>query len=283
MSDRDFIKNNPINPINYYESKRIKRKIAKQLPNDVKLVIYSSQAKTNHIYKAFRNAISRQRINILKVANQGESQYWARDALPVAAYDKNGKVIFIDAKYYKKFEQDKVFAKYLNVSLYSHNYEFEGGNLLADRNANCFTIASKYIPDNPEDIFFNKYYGCNKTIILKHVRGIGHIDEVIKIIDDKNIITDVDEYKSTLEGLGYNVTMIPQAQGKYENYLNSLIINNKVFVPTYKRPTDKQAIRVYNNFFSQVFPINAKELATHHTGAIHCLTMTYPPVNQEKT
>ena len=277
FSDDDFYKSR----IKYYESKKIKQKIVKDMPDDVQLIVYTYKNKHESIRRKLKGYIGKKSLHILTV-NKGKakSKFWTRDAVPVPVYGNDGKLKLIDAKYHKDFEDDKAFADFLNVTLYSHKHEFEGGNFLADSNANCFTIDNIYTPKSDE--FFKKYYGCNRMTRFKHIKGIGHIDESLKIIDSNNILTDVVEYQPILKDLGYNVTLMPRPTGStkksYANYLNSLLINNKVFLPIYNKDTDADAIQIYTNFNLTVYPLKSSRLAKESKGSIHCITMTYPPV-----
>ena len=269
----------------YGESRKIKRKIARNLPRDVHLIVYTSGSRGKTRKKFQPSFGDMKRFHVLKVKDRSETRYWARDGLPIPVYGKDGSVILVDSQYYKNFEPDRAVANFFNVTLLSHPYEFEGGNLLADSKGNCFTV------DNPQmmwqvdfnDDVFKKYYGCKRLTRLKNKTAVGHIDEVIKIIDDKNIITDRRDYRPILQRLGYNVTMMPRAKGKHASYLNSVIINGNVFVPTYgDKKTDKRAMDIYRSFGLRGYKFRSNKLSARWHGSIHCSMVTYPKIGNNK-
>lgn len=283
FSDADF------RGVNRYESMDIKKEIVRQLPKDVDLVVYTS-GDANTTRNTFKSLIhDERRLHILKVENPRVTRFWARDGVPVPVYGKDGSLILIDAKYYHGFESDQLFANFFNATLKSHNHYFEGGNFLADSNANCFIVDKrKNKKQKMSDDVFKEYYGCKKVTRLKKRTGIGHVDEVIKIIDSRNIITDQLAYRPILKRLGYNVTMIPKAKNKRANYLNSLIIDSKVFVPVFGTKNrkltnrDKNAIKIYQSFGLEVHPLFSRKVSIKRYGSIHCMTMTYPKINNIK-
>jgi agmatine/peptidylarginine deiminase len=121
-------------------------------------------------------------------------------------------------------------------------------------------------------------YGCLKTIRLPYIRGIGHVDETLKFMDDTTILTDEKRYKETLEDHGFTVHMLPRADKRYETYANSLLINGTVFVPIFGEKNDKKALDIYRSFGLKVFGINSSILSNRGKGSLHCITMTYPKV-----
>ena len=67
-----------------------------------------------------------------------------------------------------------------------------------------------------------------------------------------------------------------KAKNPFETYVNSLIFDNKVFMPSYGRPEDKQAQSIYESFGFEVIPLDSKNLSNYGHGSIHCITMLYP-------
>ncbi|USE38195.1 agmatine deiminase family protein [Endozoicomonas sp. SCSIO W0465] len=279
FSDTDFIGRA------YGESRAIKRKIARNLPQDVHLIAYTSgnPERTREIFQPALNDTTR--LHILKVSGNSVTRYWARDGLPIPVYGENGSLVLVDAKYYKRFEPDQAVANFFNATLLSHPYLFEGGNLLADSKGNCFTVNNKLMLKQSgfNDAVFRKYYGCKRLTRLRNKTKVGHVDEVIKIIDDQNIITDRPPYRPILRRLGYKVTMMPRAKGRHASYLNSVIINGKVFVPVYgDKKADKRAMDIYRSFGLRAYKFRSNTLSHSLMGSIHCSMVTYPKIGNNK-
>jgi agmatine/peptidylarginine deiminase len=80
-----------------------------------------------------------------------------------------------------------------------------------------------------------------------------------------------------LSALGYEVRVLPSPQGgRYRTYVNSLSIENKIFVPIFNEENDDEALAVYKSFGLDVIPLDTEELSDNGNGSIHCITMTYP-------
>ena len=269
----------------YGESREIKKKIVSNLPRDVHLLVYTS-GDPERTRQAFQPSFGdMKRFHVLKVTDRSVTRYWARDGLPIPVYGKNGNLILVDSKYYKDFEPDRAVANFFNTTLLSHPYEFEGGNLLADSKGNCFTVNNLAMIDQEDfnDDVFKKYYGCKRLTRLKNKTYVGHVDEVIKIIDDKNIITDRRDYRPILRRLGYKVTMMPRAKGRHASYLNSVIINGNAFVPVYgDKKRDKKAMDIYRSFGLRAYKFKSNKISARWQGSIHCSMVTYPKIENNK-
>ena len=61
-------------------------------------------------------------------------------------------------------------------------------------------------------------------------------------------------------------------------YVNSLILDNQVFLPVYQQPEDAQAIAVYHSVLPEyeIVPIDCYNIYNLYGGAIHCLTREVP-------
>ncbi len=269
----------------YGESREIKKKIVSNLPRDVHLIVYTS-GNPERTRQAFQPSFGdMKRFHVLKVTDRSETRYWARDGLPIPVYGKNGNLILVDSKYYKNFEPDRAVANFFNTTLLSHPYTFEGGNLLADSKGNCFTVNNFLMIEQSDfnDDVFKKFFGCKRLTRLKNKTYVGHVDEVIKIIDDKNIITDRRDYRPILRRLGYKVTMMPRAKGRHASYLNSVIINGNAFVPVYgDKKRDKKAMDIYRSFGLRAYKFRSNKISARWQGSIHCSMVTYPKIGNNK-
>lgn len=275
FSDEDF----------YGVADEMKAIVAKNLPAGVKLVVYTES--TNKQYQkqletAYTKHISKDRLIILQVPSSGTNNFWSRDNLPMPVFE-NGKFALVNARYYYNFEPDAFFSQLFGVNLLSHNYFWEGGNFMVNSKGNCIVVNRKKaypggvsdtgaIPDS----IFKDNYGCKTLLRLKHLKGIGHADEVVKFVNDTDILTDTPEYKTQLEQAGFKVHMLPEPDLNYETYANSLIVNDTVFVPVFGEQGDQKALQMYAAFGFKVVGVPSRELATQGQGGIHCITMNYP-------
>jgi hypothetical protein len=183
----------------------------------------------------------------------------------------------VDARYYHKFEADEEVSQMFAAELIQHNYYHEGGNFLANNRGECLVVNNERAVKIPDEVFLNKY-GCKKTIRFPHTKGIGHIDETVKLINDDLAITDDKEYASILKKNGFTVQMVPRPKNGYETYVNSLYVNGTLFLPTFKQSRDAEAVALYESFGYKVVALDSRSLSNDGKGSIHCITMAYPPV-----
>ncbi|MBN2088304.1 agmatine deiminase family protein [candidate division KSB1 bacterium] len=145
-----------------------------------------------------------------------------------------------------------------------------------------------------------QYMGIKKMILLPFDFPT-HIDLYIKLLDEETLL--VGEYPpgehnglmidQNLEYLldnlktcfnrQYKVIRIPMPPlvpgyyfnelGNFRTYLNSIIINKKILVPTYNIPMDEQALEIYRNAMPgyQVEGINCDDVMLSMGGGLHCL------------
>ena len=97
------------------------------------------------------------------------------------------------------------------------------------------------------------------------------------------IVTDTHQYVKTLEDAGYQVVLLPEPDRNYETYVNSLQVNDTLFVPTFGERHDKVAVEAYEKLGLglKIVTIPTRNLATRGQGGIHCITMNYPPATFE--
>lgn len=267
-----------------FDSKNVKKELAKNLPQDVTLVVYTqskSAINAQTIKDFFTQYIDSSRLKVVYTASGGNG-FWARDTIPVPVIRTTqlGSELFtvVDARYYHGFEPDKDIKELFQAELTKHNYYFEGGNFIANSMNDCIVVNTKATQKVPTSVFKN-HYGCTSLTRLPHIKGIGHADESVKFIDDNTILTDAPSYRATLMQKGFKVILLPRPQNKYETYVNSLLVNGVIYVPIFNQAKDSQALQVYKDAgFDQVIGVNTTTLSNKGLGSIHCITMTYPPV-----
>ena len=222
----------------------------------------------------------------------------------------------VDLKYYfGRFKDDAVpdkVATQFSIPSYGMNLSYEGGNFMNDGNGTCFSSTGilTYNPGltQPQVAQMMKdYLGCEKHIITQPLIGEGttHIDMYAKLLDATTVMVgqhqpDDDNYErlentaaqiageTNVDGVPFEVIRVPMPPMSkvkhevlglfdvYRSYTNSLIVNNKVLVPTYNIAMDAQGMAAYENFYAgkdmEVISINSVNLI-NLGGAIHCVTM----------
>ncbi len=278
------------NDSDYYGqvARGMKKTIAENLPSNVTLVVYTTV--DNDIYlkklkKKYLQYRDESQLIILKLPKTGTSDFWSRDNLPVPVWSE-GVFTLVDARYYYGFEPDDFLVSLFSTSKTHHDFFFEGGNLVANARGECLVVNRKVsypggVSDTaaiPDSIFKNQY-GCKELTRFKHLKGIGHADEVVKFMTDDIIVTNTPEYVNKLERLGYQVHLLPESGSQYETYVNSLQVNDVLFVPSFGKSHDQKAVEIYEdlNLGFKIVTVPSRRLAQRGNGGPHCIAMNYPP------
>ena len=263
-----------------FSSRQAKEAIAANLPPDTTLVVFvedSNSSRAQAIRTSFSKWLGSDRLKIIELQDASDG-FWARDGLPVPVKDSTtGDLKLVDAQYYYSFEPDKEVGSLFGASVSSHRFNFEGGNFMANDLGHCILVNNRSHSKIPDTIF-ETMYGCKRVQRLKHLSGIGHIDEHVRFISQDTVLSDLPEYKTELEAAGLKVIMLPRPQSDLETYVNSLIVNGVAVVPTYGQSTDKAALDIYSQAGFKAVSADSSSLSNDGEGSVHCITMTYPPV-----
>lgn len=260
-----------------FDSDVAKREMARNLPAGVTLVLYAESGVNKDAIRAqYRGLIEDSRLKVVTIPNTTDG-FWSRDGLPVPIWNQSKQMEMVDARYYHGFEPDSMVAGWFQSNLMKHNYYYEGGNFMVTDDGTCITVDNTRSKSIPLNVFKN-YYGCNKTIRLPFEKGIGHVDESVRVAGTRKVFTDSQQYAQILQSEGFQVIMLPRPNREYETYVNSLLVNGTMFVPIFGQSNDAAAIRAYEQAGFKVVPIKTVSLANNGHGSIHCITMTYPNV-----
>jgi hypothetical protein len=264
----------------------MKEKIAAGMPSSATLIVFTSSSNKSYqqdLMNQYSQFIDSSRLKIMQVPVNGDG-FWARDGLPIPVWE-DGKLTLADNKYYHQYEPDSFYGQLFNAPITKTGYFYEGGNFMVNGKGDCLVVNRKkaYFGGTSDtgaipDSIFTNVYGCKTLTRFKHLKGIGHADEVVKFVNDTTVLTDTKEYKAILEAAGFTVIMLPEADLNYETYANSLIVNDTVFVPVFNESGDQAAMDAYAAYGFRVVPIESRGLATGGQGGIHCITMNYPDV-----
>lgn len=258
---------------------QVKKEMIQKLPADVKVVVYWASKDLTDIQKIqdwLGTVLLPERFFTIHFPTAVVDPIWARDSWPLAVYSKDhGKMrlSLVGAKYFQLFEPEVELSKLFRTPIYEHEYYFEGGNFLSNAQADCFVTDNNVSSQIPDQLF-HSFYGCLRVFRLPHLRGIGHVDEVLKFVNDKTALTDEIVIFELLKKWGFKAVLLPRPLKDSQNYLNSVLLNKTVLMPVFEQSTDETAKNVYQKLGWNVQTINMKYADS--AGLLHCLTMTYP-------
>lgn len=266
-----------------FNSGAAKKKIAQNLPADMTLVVFTGNTSEKYqktLFDEYAQYIDSSRLKVIYLPG-GAKGFWARDGIPVPVWKLNaaGQYVFnvVDARYYHNFEADEEVSQFFGAGLLQHNYFYEGGNYAANSKGDCIVVDNDRVQKMP-DSTFRQNYGCKTITRLPHTKGIGHIDESVKFMDDDTLLVDDADYAKTLKAKGFDVVKMVRPKNDYETYVNALVVNGTAFMPSFNQKTDVEAIQLYESFGLKVVPLNSISLSNDGLGSIHCITMSYPKV-----
>ena len=238
---------------------------------------------------------------------------WARDFGAISIRE-NGKIKLLDfvfngwgLKYPSNYDNNisrKIFKK---KKLKSFNFVLEGGAI--DTNGEVLLTHKKTMleknrnyPLKKEEIekFLKKELNVKKVIWLNYGFLEGddtdsHIDTLARFVNKDTIVylkcydkedihyNELQLMEKELLETGYNLVPLPLPEPIYfegerlpATYINFLITNGAVLVPTYNCKYDKEVITTFKKLFKkkEIVPINSNVLIRQH-GSVHCLTKEY--------
>lgn len=227
--------------------------------------------------------------------------YWTRDYGPWFVFDGNNQAGIVDFPYNRPRPNDNnvppVVASSMGINLFGMNVKHTGGNMMADglgigASTDLVWEENTNLTQSQIRQKFLDYLGISRYDVLPDPLGdyIKHIDCWGKYLaPDKVLIGRVavsDPRYSAYEAVANFFATTPSSWGyPYKvyrvftpggspatPYTNSLILNNKVFVPTTGSQYDAQAIQVYQQAMPgyQIIPIQYN--SWQNTDALHCRT-----------
>lgn len=230
---------------------------------------------------------------------------WTRDYGPWFVYDGNGDIAIINHYYNRPWRPEDndipiVCGGHFGIPVYSHSLWTTGGNYMTDGCGISFSTDLVWDENggmSHQEIFdlMHDYYGLSTYNVIPDIShsGIHHIDTWAKLLDEETILMkEVSSGHGDYPELEQNATLIaslPSSTGRnYEvfrvycqnissggvaSYTNSLILNDKVLVPTFNNTTyDNAALQVYEDAMP-----GYEVLGFYYSGfitddALHCRT-----------
>lgn len=263
------------------------------------VTIVSSQSQANTVLGLYQqNNVNTMNCTFLIAPTDS---YWTRDYGPWFVFDGNNQPGIVDFPYNRPRPNDNnippAVATHMGINLYGMNVKHTGGNMMADGlgiGASTDLVWEENTNQTQAQIRqkFLDYLGIYRYDVLPDPLGdyIKHIDCWGKYLaPDKVLIGQVpasDPRYNAYEAIANYFATTPSSWGyPYKvyrvmtpggslitPYTNSLILNNKVFVPTAGNQYDAQALQVYQQAMPgyQIIPIQYN--SWQNTDALHCRT-----------
>lgn len=273
--------------------------LIREMAEDTEVItLVSSNSQANTVLNLYQN-------NNVNTANCSflvapTDSYWTRDYGPWFIFDGNNEPGIVDFPYNRPRPNDNnvppKVAELLGINLFGMNVIHTGGNMMADghqigsstdlvyeeNTQSAAQIAQKYVD----------YLGIQRYDVLPDPLGdyIKHIDCWGKYLaPDKILLGQVlpsDPRYSDFEAVANFFASTPSAYGyPYKvyrvytpggnpatPYTNSLILNNKVFVPITGSQHDNAALAVYQEAMPGYEIIGIQHNGWMNTDALHCRT-----------
>ena len=258
----------------------ISTSLISEMSEDVTIYCLVSSSQQNSAYNSMNSANVNME-NVEFILGSTDS-YWTRDYGPWWVVDGNGDMGIVDFTYNRPRPNDNnapyKVSEHLDVPYYSADFISTGGNYMTDgtgisastqiaytENSQCGTNDQSSIPLPPcsyVDNVLTDYYGVNTYHVVADPNDeyIDHIDcwgkylsptrmlirEVSASHPQYQEIEAVAEYfENTLSSTGEEWEVFRVYTPNDQPYTNSLILNNKVFVPVMNSQWDDDALEVY--------------------------------------
>ncbi|RAX58963.1 hypothetical protein CCZ01_01870 [Helicobacter monodelphidis] len=227
-------------------------------------------------------------------------------------FNFNGWGLKFAANFDNKISKELVKAQIFNIPLIQKNLVLEGGSIECNSQGILITTQKCLLEPNRNHAFtqteieiqLQKELGATEICWLKHGFLSGddtdsHIDNLVRFIKDDTIIycisenSDDEHYvelqamKQELEewsngrfkliGLPLPSPLFYDGERLPASYLNFLILNQTILMPTYGLDTDAQALRILQDAtdFYQVKSVDCSVFVRQH-GSLHCMSMQFP-------
>ena len=247
--------------------------LVRELANEIRVVTVVSSAQQNAATTAFTNAgVNMDNVQFLVAPNEA---FWTRDYGAFFAYDETGELIAIDFNYNRPNRPNDnrinaVYAVFDTLRIYHMGILHEGGNYMTDGLYIGASTDLVYTSNNNDNILVDERMNTHLGIVDYHVMPcpllplyIQHIDCWGKFLSPDRVLIrsvpqnhanyqaleDAAEYfESVISAWGTLFTVFRVETPNDQPYTNSLILNNRVFVPVMGGASsvfDEMALQVY--------------------------------------
>jgi agmatine deiminase len=236
---------------------------------------------------------------------------WMRDFGPWWIQTEDGDREIIDLVYNRPRPNDdkfpSTFAGQERLKAHLTKLILPGGNLILDGKGAAILTDIVFDPSEGGDPnltvpqlekYMKELFGVHKVILVKAMKrdGTGHVDMFGKLLNATTMI--IGEYATPGDGASNNFAILnenaaklaketngagepfkvfrmpmPKYNGRSYTYTNSLIVNDKVLVPTYGFASDAKALDIYSKLMpgAKVVGFDCNQVIGAN-GAIHCIT-----------
>ena len=284
-----------------------------EMAEDVIVYCLVSNSSQNSAYNSMNNGgVNMDNVEFI---NGSTDSYWTRDYGPWWIIDGNGDVGVVDFTYNRPRPNDNQapykVSQHLDVPYFSADFISTGGNYMTDgfgisasthiaytEQPECNTNNQSSVPlpgclyvDN----ILEEYYGINTYHVVADPNNeyIDHIDCWGKFLSPSKVmirrvptshsqyneIEEVVEYFSSIltsTGIPWEVFRVDTPSN--QPYTNSLILNDKVFVPIMSSSWDGPALEIYEEAMPNhiILPFTG---SWESTDALHCRVKGIPDLN----
>ena len=279
--------------------------LIRQMAEDVMVhVVVSSEYYGAAVANFNAEGIDTSRVEWIVAPN---NSIWTRDYGPWFVFDGNGNETILDHYYDRPTRPDDdripiVVGAQWGIPVVTHDLWDTGGNYMSEGHG--FSYSSDLVWHENAGMshdqiaqFMRDYYGVDVYEVLPDISpgGIHHIDTWAKLLDEETVLVkEVDVTDPDYARLEANAAAIAGLTDKYGRpfrvarvfcppipfgdaaYTNSLILNKRVFVPTFNMPeSDAAALEVYRDLMPgyEVIGVDGSWLSQD---ALHCRVMGIP-------
>ena len=291
----------------------ISTSLIREMAEDVIIYCLVSSGLQNSAYNSMNNAGVN--MNNVEFITGSTNSYWTRDYGPWWVVDGDGVYSIVDFTYNRPRPADNQaplkVANHMGVPYYSADFVATGGNYMTDgtgisaathiaytENNECNTNNQSSVPLPPcayVDAIMDDYYGINTFHVVADPNGeyIDHIDCWGKYLSPSKVLirsvpTSNSQYQEIEEVANYFASTLTsdgipwQVYRVYtpsdQPYTNSLILNDKVFVPMMNSGWDDDAIEVYQEAMPG-YEILGFTGSWESTDALHCRVKGIPDIS----
>ena len=263
-----------------------------EISEDVKIYcLVSSSLQTNAFNLMENNGVN---MNNVEFINGPTDSYWTRDYGPWWVVDGNYNMSVVDFTYNRPRPNDNnaplKISQFLDTPYFSTDLIHAGGNYMTDGLGISASSDLVYIENDmtEEEVLeiMEDYYGINTYHVVSDPNNtyIDHIDCWGKYLSPtKVLIREVPSNHPQYDQIEQTASYFEQTNNKWgepwellriytpqnQPYTNSLILNNKVFVPITGSNWDEQALSTYQSAMPgyEILGFNG---SWESTDALHC-------------
>ena len=274
----------------------ISTSIIAEMAEDVIVYCVVTSSQQSSAYNTFSNA----GVNMdnVQFVNCQTDTYWIRDYGPWFIFNGENQPGIVDFVYNRPRPYDDAVpghvGNYFGIDVYAMDIVHTGGNYMTDGQG--ISVSTELVWQENTDLshteidsIMNEYLGINTYHVVPDALGeyIKHIDcwakylapDIVMIIEVSPSHSHYDEIEAAVEyfenklscyGTPYHIERV--YTHLYEPYINSLILNDKVFVPINGSQWDAGAIASYQEALPG-YEVLGFTGSWANTDALHCRTM----------